>query len=186
MLLSDINACFRFWHDQIGGRRDFEFDDGSLIVKGIRLPYYYSDIADLDVSFGKLITVTFSDDLCVGVTIAGKLSFCGKECGDVFPEDILENMRSSILAYRRANCVYTLGEIFQMRGYDDFPLQLAAYLDCLPSNRESTELLMAAYYKFGDLQLLIKLLTELISFLTEEESTRLIKHHRKKFSIPLF
>ena len=48
MLLSDINACFRFWHDQIGGRRDFEFDDGRLIVKGIRLPYYYSDIADLD------------------------------------------------------------------------------------------------------------------------------------------
>lgn len=186
MLLSDITASFRFWHDQIGGRKDFAFDDGSLIIKGILLPYYYSDIADVTVSFGKQITVTFCDELSVGISISGTLFFCGKECGDNYSQDVLENMRCSILAYRRSNSVYTLDEIFQMRSYDDFPMHLAAYLECLPSNRESTEKILASYYRFSDLQLLIKLLTDLSPFLTEEELEKLIKYHRKKYAIPLF
>ncbi len=186
MLLSDITANLRIWHNQ-RGCRDFSFEDGYLDTKGILLPYTYSDIVDITMSWGKQLTITFCDDLSVGISIAGTLCYCGKERGDAFPKEDLENMRCSIQAYRRENAVFTLGEIFQMRAYDDFQQHLETYLSCLPSCRESAEELLGAYYKRGaDLEILVKLLTDLIPFLTEEETDKLIKHHRKKYAIPLF
>ena len=185
MLLSDITANFRIWHDQ-RGCRDFSFEDGYLNVKGNLLHYTNSDIMDITMSWGKQLTITFCDDLSVGISITGSLFYCGKERGDSFPEEDLESMRCSIQAYRRENAVFSLGEIFQMRAYDDFEQHLETYLNCLPSCRESADELLGAYYKFGDLEILVKLLTDLIPFLTEEETERLIKHHRKKYAIPLF
>ena len=185
MLPSDINANFCIWQEQ-RACKDFAFDDGYLQIKSILLPYTYSDIADITMSWGKQLTITFCDDLSVGISITGTLFYCGKERGNSFPEEDLENMRCSIQAYRRENAVFSLGEIFQMRAYDDFEQHLETYLSCLPSCRESAEELLGAYYKFGDLSVLVKLLTDLITFLSEQESDALIRHHRKKYSIPLF
>lgn len=185
MLLSDIAANFRIWHEQTG-RRDFDFDDGNLVLKGTTLPYCYSDITDITLSWNKKITITFADDLSVAVSFAGDLFFCDNECGKSIPDDVQENMRSSVLAYRREGSVFSLEEIFQMRAHDDYPQQLAAYLECLPSNRQTTENLLKAYFKFGDLQILIKLMTDLIPFLEEQEQQKILAHHRKKYSIPLF
>ena len=187
MLLSDIAANFRIWHEQTG-RRDFAFDDCNLVLKGTMMPYYYSDITDITLSWNKKITITFADDLSVSVSFAGDLFFGDRECGKTLPDDVLGNMWNSVSAYRREGSVFSLEEIFQMRAHDDFPQQLAAYLECLPSDRETTEDLLKAYFKFGDqdLQILIKLMTDLFPFLTEEEQQKILKHHRKKYKIALF
>ena len=81
--------------------------------------------------------------------------------------------------------ITTFDDVIECMGDSDFDSILDKFLESMPFSRDSADKMLRIIYDWDLLPVYLKLLTEYMSLLSQDEVAKLKSDYKEKFSIPL-